>query len=95
MDDYGYAVEGKYKNRWKVMLDYNPKIVGWTPAIYPNIGKAQRLKKKLDKKGLVVDVKEGKMVTKIIPTRIFCVKYTISGKAGSRTYDYKKVKCKK
>lgn len=89
----GFMVEWKYRKKWETASDWNPKIVGWTPAFYDKKSKAERFKKRLEKTGIGVDVKEGKVVMKKVPVRISCVEYRVSGKSGKRVFDYNKVRC--
>ena len=75
------------------MYKWNPRIVGWTPAVFQKRETAERFAKRLKKKGVIVDIdKSGKPVIKVVPVRISKVEYTVSGKPGRRTFDIKKIR---
>ena len=88
----GFLVEAKIDGKWNYMTKFMPRIVGWRPAVFPKKDTADRYAKKLRKTGIGVGVRNGQVLMKKVPIRTTKVRYSVSGKVGSRVYDIKRIR---
>lgn len=87
----GYLVEQKHKGKWQPVMAWKKGMMGWTPAVFPKKPAAIRMQKSLRKKGIGIGItKEGKVKVALLPIRVIPVAYTVTGKVGSRTFDFKR-----
>jgi len=87
----GYLVEQRHKGKWQPVMKWKEPMMGWTPAVFQKKTAATRMQKSLKQTGIGIGLtKEGKPRMAKLPIRVVPVAYTVKGKVGSRTFDFKR-----